>query len=373
MFSTPRFRLAAALSALAGLLVLLAGGTGPASAVDAAKPTPCAGMLLTDLSGDATLSPLLPIGSDSSPPNMDTTGLFFNYKADKDGKKVLTANVEVANLDTTVPAVTDSQGGVYYYVIYSYADAVKFVAAHNTGSEIAYEYGTIDPFIGTYTTDGTTNGAFFEGAKGIVQIDVPEAVGGKPGETLKGTLVTIDGIDIGTDHHNGINNHADTAPDDASVTEPDGTDYTVAECPAGSGGTTPPVGGTTPPPTGGGTTPPPSSSTPPAGGGGGASTPSTLPVRFANSIGSAKKAKKKKKLKFAATADQPITNLKLTLKKLGGKGATLATGKAASLKAGTTKVSIKLKKKLKKGVYTLLATGTVNGKKLSVGQRVGVK
>ena len=368
MILSPRLGLSLATGALLALLALLVGTSGPAVAVDAAKPTPCAGMLLTDPSGDQSLNPLLPIGSETQPPNMDATGLFFNYRADKDGKKVLTANIEVAKLDKTVPAQTDSQGGVYYYVIYSYADAVKFVDAHNTGSEIVYEYGTIDPDIGTYTTDGTTAGTFFEGDKGIVQIDVPEAVGGKPGETLKGVIVTIDGIDIGTDHGNGINNHADTAPDDANVSEPNGPDYTVAECAGGGGG----GGGATPTPTpAGGPTPQPTPG--PGGGGGGASTPTTLPVKFANSIGSARKAKKGKKLKFAATAEQPVSNLKLTLKKLGGKGATLATGKAASLKAGTTKVSIKLKKNLKKGVYTLLASGVVDGKTLKVGQKVAVK
>jgi hypothetical protein len=366
---TPRLVLPGALSAGLGVLALLAGSSGPAAAVDAAKPTPCTGVLLTDPAGDQELAPLLPIGETTSPPNMDITSLFLNFRADKDGKKVLTANIEVANLDKTVPAQTDSQGGVYYYVIYSHSDAVRFVAAHNTGSAINYEYGVIDPDLGTYTTEGTTAGTFFEGAKGVVQIDVPEAVGGKVGETLKGTLVTIDGIDIGTDHANGINNHADTAPDEANVLEPDGKDYTVAEC---AGGSTGGGGGATPTPTPGpgGPTPTP---TPAPGGGGGATTPSTLPVKFANGIGRAKKARKGKKLAFAAKASQPISNLKLKLRKLGGKGPNLATGKAASLKAGNNRVSIKLKKNLKKGVYTLLATGVVNGKTLSVGQKVGVK
>lgn len=371
MSLTPRFVLPGALSAGLALLALLAGSSGPAAAVDAAKPTPCTGVLLTDPAGDQELTPFLPIGETTNPPNMDITSLFLNFRPDKDGKKVLTANIEVANLDKSVPAQTDSQGGVYYYVIYSHSDAVRFVAAHNTGSAINYEYGVIDPDLGTYTTDGTTTGTFFEGAKGVVQIDVPEAVGGKVGETLKGTLVTIDGIDIGTDHANGINNHADTAPDEANVLEPDGKDYTVTECAGGSTG----GGGTTPTPTPGpGATPTPT----PApgggsGGGGGATTPSTLPVKFANAIGRAKKAKKGKKLSFGANASQPISNLKLKLRKLGGKGPNLATGKAASLKAGNNRVSIKLKKKLKKGVYTLLATGVVNGKTLSVGQKVGVR
>lgn len=351
---------------LLSLLALGAVTAVPARAVDAAKPTACNGVHATDPAGDQELNPLFPAGSTTQPANMDATGLFFNHRADKDGKPVLTANISVANLDQSVPAATDSQGGVYYYVIYSYADAVKFVAAHNTGSAIEYEFGTIDPDLGTYTTDGSTTGAFFEGADGVVQIDVPEAVGGKIGESIKGAIVTIDGIDIGTDHGNGINNHADTLPDDADVVAPNGKDYTVVACPAGSSSAPPaPAPGPGPAPA---PAPPQSGSPAP-----GQPADTVLPVKWNNSLGSAKKAKKGKKLTAKGSASKPISNLVVQLKKSSGKGAALATGKAKSVKAGSFKLSLKLKKKLRKGVYTLIATGTVDGRKLQYGQKVGLK
>jgi hypothetical protein len=342
---------------LLSLLALCALVAVPAGAVDATKPAPCAGIHFTDPGGDQELASFQGFGPAESPENADIKGLFFNFK---DG--VLTANIQIANLTTEVPSPPTSNGGLYYYVIYDYKGAVKFVAAHNTGSAIDYEFGTIDPEVGTYTTDGDTKGAFFEGADGVVQIEVPGDVGGKAGEVLKGSVANVDGIDIGTDHANGLNNHADIAPDDTSSSAPDGKDYTVTACPAAGAPAATPAPTAAPPVTGGG-----GSAAPPA------AADTVLPVTFGNSLGSAKKAKKGKKLTAKGKASKPISGLVVQLKKNGGKGAALASGKAATVKAGSFKVSLKLKKKLKKGVYTLIATGTVDGKKLQYGQKVGLK
>ena len=360
------------MSAVAALLAITALAA-PAAAVDATKPAPCAGVLLTDPAGDQVYEPgagaLFGVpGTESSPENMDIKGLFFNFK---DGK--LTANIQVANLTKDVPPPPESNGGVYYYVIYAFGDAVKFVAAHNTdGSTINYEYGTIDPDLGTYTTDGETHGALFEGPDGVVQLEVPADIGGKAGDVLTGAMVSIDGIDVGTDHGNGVNNSADRAPDDSSPLAPAGKNYTVTACPADGA----PAPAPTPDPgtggggTGGGGTGGGGSTAPPADGN---PSDTVLPVRFTSGLGSAKKAKKGKSVVLKAQADKPISKLVVALKKNGGKGPTLAAGKVASVKAGAFKVKLKFKRKLKKGVYTLIATGTVDGKKLQVGQRVGLK
>lgn len=133
-------------------------------------------------------------------------------------------------------------------------------------------------------------------------------------------------------------------------------------------------GGATPPPSsgGGGETPPPSS------GGGGETPPASpapaqagpLPIKFPGSLGSAKKAKKKKSLSFKATASEAISNLSISLvdkkKKVVGKTT------VASFPKGSKTVKLKVKK-LKAGKYTLITSGTVNGQNRVNSQAVKVK
>ena len=124
-----------------------------------------------------------------------------------------------------------------------------------------------------------------------------------------------------------------------------------------AGGTTPPPGTTAPPP--GGTTPPPS-------GGGFA----TLPFKAPGTIGSAKKAKKKKSISFKATAQADISNLVVGL--LNRNKKVIATAKVASFPKGTATIRLKVRK-LKKGSYTLASQGTVNGQTLKTAQAVKIK
>jgi hypothetical protein len=214
--------------ALTALTLALAA---PASAA----PAPCGDPLVFDDSGDQFFEPT-GLGSLNAQfnklghpagDNSDITGLFFTTDATTG---TVDANIAVTDLNKTLPAQTDSQGGIYYYVVYVYDGATRFVKATNTdGATIKYAYGTIDDN-GVYTTDGDTTGNFFEGPGGVVQIRVPDSVGGKSGETLGAAEATVDYIQ-GLDDNVGLNNHVDEAPDGASVTTPAGETYTAAPCP----------------------------------------------------------------------------------------------------------------------------------------------
>ncbi len=100
-------------------------------------------------------------------------------------------------------------------------------------------------------------------------------------------------------------------------------------------------------------------------------TPRSLPLRAATVLGSAKKAKKKKALKFKVTAGEDITDLVLTLVK--GAKKVLGTARIASLPKGTRKIKLKVAKKIKKGRYQLTSQGTVNGATLRAAQKVKIK
>jgi hypothetical protein len=336
---------------VAGLLmVVLTTLPGGAGAQAGATPTPCTGEpLLTDKAGDATVDPTSPLGlaSDDGLPNQDVKSFFFNYK---DG--VLTANIQVANLNTDVPPFQDSQGGEWNYVIYTDGDTRRFVRAVNDGSgTITYAYGNITtsgPLTGLYNTDGDTKGKYFEGPDGIIQIEIPAEAGAKAGASLKNVVVTMDDIQ-GINDQAGFNNHADVAPDDGDVlTTTGGIEYVVTPCPTTPTSTTP----------GTGTIP--------------GTTTTELPLKVTKVLDGAKKAKKKKALRVTVNATDTITSLSLSLKGKSGTGKTYASAKVASL-SGTATLKLKLKAKLKAGSYSLVAKGSVNGTKLSKKLSVKVK
>jgi hypothetical protein len=357
-----------------GLVAALVVPVAAARAADP-KPEPCAGIFTTDPADDAVYSPggsadVVGGLEDKAPDQLEVLNTFLNYKAGADGKKALTINITIKNLTRDVPTGLSSTGGNWYYGYFLYKDRVRYVRAANTGSgDITYAYGYVtssthggDQAGGVYQKEGDTTGSFSEGPNGVVSIVIPEAIGGKAGETLGsvgGSAETIEG----QDDFVGVNHQADTAPDKYSITDPaaDLPGYTVAEC-SGSGAPAPtpaPGGGTTTPPTSGGGT------TPPAAG------PEALPFKAASSLGSAKKAKKKKSLSFKVTAGKAITNLKLALKPAKG-GVAVGSATIKSLKAGTSTIKLKVKK-LKAGKYVLAANGTVDGKTMGTTQAVTVK
>jgi hypothetical protein len=330
------------------VLALLPVGAG---AQDAAKPAPCTGeMLITDKAGDQEVDPTATgLGpTHKTPDNSDVTGVFLNYKEGADGKKVLTANLQITNLTKDVPPPTDSQGGVYYYVLFNVGDTTYFVKAVNDGGDIVYQYGSMQNLVVfiVYSTDGDTKGQFFEGPNGVVQIEIPDSLA-KPDAKLTGVMGFVDYIQ-GTDDFTGTNIHVDAAPDDAAVADAGtGKDYTVEDCPAAS---TTPSGPTTTP------------------------TTTELPLKVTKVLDGAKKAAKKKALRLTVNATNTITDLSLALKGKSGSGPTFASAKAASVNGTKTlKLKVLKPKKLKKGTYTLIAKGTLNGTKLSAKLKVTVK
>jgi hypothetical protein len=346
----------------AGAVASLALIPSAAQAVDAAKPVPCTGAaLIEDKVGDQAIDPtgtgLFPM---DAPTNTDIKRVWLNYNPDATGKPVLTANIEIANLNKDdFPSPVNSQGGVYYYVFFNVGATGYFVKSVNIdGNTVTFQHGTItDPSGGVlgpsvYETDGDTPGKWFEGTDGVVQIDIPESKGGKLGTSLTSVMAFVDYIQ-GSDDQFGFNNHVDVAPDDASPANPmEGVPYTVTACPATEGPA--PITGPTGPTGPVGTT--------------------TLPLTVSKVLDGAKKAKKKKSLRLGLSTTDTITDLSLSLKAKNGKGATYASAKAASLSGNKTlKLKVLKPKKFKKGTYSLLATGTVNGTKLKATLVVKVK
>jgi len=123
----------------------------------------------------------------------------------------------------------------------------------------------------------------------------------------------------------------------------------------------PPPGGDpapAPPPPGGGDPAP----SPPAA-------PAALPFKAAKSIGSARKARKSKRLAFRVSAGEAISGLTVQLRK-GSK--VLGTARLASLPKGSRTLKLRVKR-LKAGSYTLVATGSVGGAQQTATQKVRVK
>jgi hypothetical protein len=353
----PRPLLCALLSSAALIGVALVPSA--ARAVDATKPAPCTGeALITDKAGDQSVDPTATglFGSEG-PTNTDIKRVWMNYNPDATGKPVLTANIEISNLNKDdFPSPVDSQGGVYYYLWFNVGATTYFVKSVNIdASTVTFQYGTIaplGPLFTTYETDGDTPGKWFEGPDGVVQIDIPESTGAKPGTNLTGVMAMVDYIQ-GSDDSVGFNNHVDLAPDDAVAGDPTtGVPYTVTACPTTEAPTTPTTTPTTP------TTP----------------TTTTLPLSVTRVLDGAKKAKKRKALRLGVSTTDTITDLSLSLKKKSGKGPTYASAKAGTLSGSKTlKLKVRKPKKLKSGTYALLAKGTVNGAKLKATLLIKVK
>ena len=345
------------------LLILLASALlvalGAPRAAHAAGPAPCQGILFTDATGDTKDgSGTTPVDGQKAQPNEDIEAAYVTVVGG-----VTTINIQIVNLDKkTGTGYFAGDGGTNYYAYFTYGGNSNYVKATNNAGTIAYGYGVTQQ--GSYLDSGSTKGAFAEGPHGVVSIEVPASVGGKPGETLKGLYVSSETIE-GQSDFVGFNHVMDSAGSEAAdkspdISAPNGVDYTVKECAAGGGG-------------GGGTgTATPTASTTPASGG--STTPTgtfTLPFKASSTLGSAKKAKKAKALKFKVTAGADIQNLHLALKPAKG-GVAIATTTIASLKKGTTTIKLKVKK-IKAGKYVLAADGTSGGRQGGTTQSVKVK
>ena len=301
--------LACAIAVLASVAVAVA----PASAQNA-KPEPCEGkLLITDPAGDQTTTAngLVPLFA--TPDNTDVLGLFFRVDGDK-----VTANIVVSDLNTTPMAPFSA---TRYRAYATVSGNVQYFEALVSSSGATYSYGGQLPAV-SYTQEGTTTGALFEGKNGIVQIVLPPDVGGTVGASLGATSATAGLLTAPVPAElmtPPLYFQADTAPDGSA----DGPSTKAVVCEAAP------------------TTAP---------GAGGPVTTTTPTISVKSSAQSAKKVSKKRSVSFTFTTSEALTSVVAKLK----KGSTVvASGNAASL-SGTKAIKLKLKqKKLKKGSYTL--------------------
>lgn len=285
------------LAALAALVVVV---TGTNAGAQDARPAAsgCFGALITDDAGDQA-----PFGT-----NMDLKGGWFRFTKGKDGKPQLVADIQVANLDK---AVTPGWNAHTWWVRFRVGDATQFVVGQlNSDGTWAYHYGA-DGSDG-YAIEGASTGRVYEGADGIIEIDVKQKVAGKtlgqPHITSRPAM-TLSGQPF-------LTPSSDRAPDSGGA-----EDWDAIPCdPVATAPTTPPV-----------------------------TTPATLDV-------TAGKAKLKGKTVSVALSGSAT---KLSARLLRGSR-TVAKGRLASL-AGKATLKLKASKKIKKGVYKLALAGTTSG------------
>jgi hypothetical protein len=345
----PRIRLLTLCGVLAALTVVLIPGASPAA--DDTKPAPCGEQLAyKDPASDRVADETVIQSTDSS----EILRGFLRYDPAK-GPDALTFNVVVKNLKAEVPSGATTLSWVSYYRTPD--DVLHFVRAilDFTGA-VVYEYGNFTPnptgqvLTGVSVYEGTTNGKLFEGPEGIVQLVIPGAQA--PVGTKLTTLYTsaTQGRTLPTAFppqvSRGVSSVIDTAPDDAPDTAP-GT-FTVGPC-----AEAPSAPATTP------------------GSGTAGDQSATLPVSLVTkSANAASKKSKSKTLSLKLKSSEEVTSLGAQLVK--GKQV-YGTGKLAKLN-GTGTLKLKLKKKLKKGSYTLNLVGNrASGERATVAFKLKAK
>jgi hypothetical protein len=333
-----RLRRAATPLVAVGILGTVAvTGAAPATAQNAAAPTPgCDGLLFEDPAGDQRVN-AIPLGGSPPTPapakdNVDIRAGWINHTTDAAGKVTVTANIQVTNL------TKETEEGAFALIYnFQWTDdegANKYAQAQVEESGTAFSYGTS----GTegYTTDGSTTGKLHEGANGVISIVLPKGVA-PAGKTLSETNANAANV---------YGNPGATYffPENDAAT---GKNYRVAPC----------AGGGTTPPSGGGNETPPQQATPFDA----SASPSTL---------KAKKVKKAKSVTFTVDAREALSNARFDFKK-GSK----VLGSAAKATFTKGKIALKLAKKgLKKGSYSLVVSGTrANGASASDTIKIKVK
>jgi len=304
-----------------------------------AAPVPgCAGTAFTDAAGDATDSTVPGPGSPGQP-NLDVLAGWF-----LDDAGTVTANIQVANLNTDVPVTAT---GVDWYMIWTNAAGeLKFVRASVApGGDPVFSYGsvTVTDANTLYQDEGEASGQFFSGPNGVVQIQVPADLAGG---TLKAPHALTSAEQSFSSDVVSVGNlpTADNAPDEGG-----GQDYTVGTCSSTPTTTsTPDVGG--PPPVA--TTPAgqaPSSSS-------GSSAPAARPAALRLTVrrASARTVSRRHALTVGVATTAPLT--KVTALLLDRRGKKVATGALARL-SGKGTLKLRVRRTLRKGAYTLRVTG----------------
>lgn len=310
------------IAALAAIAMMAPGAQAQAPA----KPVPCGPYLAEDPKGDAFVGFLglaqtpVPAGA-----NTDFTALFVRADAGK-----VTVNMQVADLSKTVPP---DASAIVYRMFLDVGDAGNFVQARiNPTGDPVYTYGhTGETGI---VTDGNAKGALFEGPDGVIQIEVPASHGGKPGTKWEDIYLFSAYV------RGAVNTQTDQIPDGDDRKTWNGT-----SCP--EGGTTPEPPANVPTPPG---QPP---ATPPANNPGSGSGAATGPLRIIVTPRKLKAKKVKRSVAFKLNSEEELTNVTATFAKGRKK---VGSGKLAKL-AGPGKLTVRIKRKLKKGTYKLKFAG----------------
>ena len=351
-----------------GVLTVV-GLTGPASALDDKKPVPCSGAFdFKDPAGDNVATTVPTPGKGT-----DMIGGFLKYDPAK-GDEASTYNLVVKDLDTTVPPGYATISWIGYYTAADKVSRWVRLISDFSGA-LTYEYGHIEDAEATTVSlyEGKTPGKVFLGADGVVQLVIPKATV-KPGEKLTPLYGNVLQGQTNVPPQTGAPTRGsswvmDRAPDTEGAANKSGT-LTACAPAAGSGEPTPtptpePTATPAPPVSDPGSGPAPGGSAPPPSSG--PTQTKALPVRLLTTSVKVKKVKKTLKLKLKST--EKVTNLSAQLS-LGNKP--VAKGKLATL-SGAGTLSLKLKKKLKKGKYTLLLAGDTASGRLTGAYRLTVK
>ena len=314
------------------ILLLAFTLAAPASTAVAADPMPqpdCHGQSIKDAEGDSTDSS--PAATGAGVPSADLIGGWVTYDP-ATGKAQ--ANIQVANL--TEGERNPGYTGIGWELGFT-ASKTFFVRGFSDDSATTFSWGEPRAVTDDQTAPrmaGTTTGKLFPGKGGVIQIDIPLAdMGIKPGESLKALTsqvrqwVTKPAV---------IPNPPPEVPfySYAPIYDEAAGKGTVALGPcAVAAGTAPVI---------------PVVGAPPATG------PAKLALKIALPKVTAKKANRARKLtvKLSGTASGVVAVLKAGT---SPKGKTVASGRLPSVK-GTGKLVLKLKGKLRKGVYTLFVT-----------------
>lgn len=330
MTSSSRLPLLAALTAA---LTVTAGAVGAARAGEQRpSPTPCGGVAVSDAAGDShtAISPVAGVGPGQA--NLDIQRVFFRFAPGPDGTNVLSANIEVTNLDLTIPPGAQS---IAWYIDFT-LDGVTRYARATVGSngQAVSEYGTWSG--NTPTPDGETTGALYPGEKGIVEIVLPVDELGLTGKTLT-DVYAIAGYVQGSGPS--ITMFQDRAPDPGS-----GYGKPFKATPCAEAGTATPVQPGIPQPSRPGQ---PQTQQPPTEAG-------TLALKVLAGKLSAKRVKKTRALSLQLQTGEPLRDLRARLVK---SGKTIGTGTVASFGPGKATLKIKLTrktaKKVRRGTYAL--------------------
>lgn len=321
--------------AIAAALAAASTFAGPAAAIDDSKPpVSCYGTFFTDKAGDATSQgPGAGQANGNKPtPNLDLVAGFYKYDAAK-GDEATTVNFIIKDLSTDIPEGATS---LAWMLRYGGSDGAEHWvrAATDFSGVVTYDYGGLtDASATTFSTRvGSTQGAFFEGENGVIQLVIPTANGdGKVGYSLKGATA------YGYEANSPVPQAAPTPIKGGFLYEDDSAPgkgaYTVGSaCPSAPPASPPPVVG-------------PSGAKP--------IQPVDKPLPLTLQTKSVKAKKAKKALALKVKSSEALTQVAAQLKK-GTK--VLGKSTVVSLNgAGTIKLKVK---KLKKGSYVVDFAGT---------------